>query len=319
MRDVDTGDAGATEPVAATPRTATYDPPLTHCPLCRLAALRGFDRDFRGHRIDRCGACGVRVMNPQYTDSHLAAFYASYTDLQGRHGREGHAAEGRADPRLRAAAKRRCLDLMARHQPRKGRLLMVGCGDGLELRVAAEAGWQPEGLEVDPEVSRVVAAREGVPVHCGRLEDFAGGDASFDAVFLDQVIEHPKNPGDYLVASHRLLRDGGLLFLATPNIGSVSNRLKTLAGRLGLRPHKRGKHYNTRHHLFFFTPSVMARLLRRYGFAVVALQGDDAGRNPVSAAMSRWLPILDSGFLVLGRKAAAVEPHLCPHRNGNGA
>jgi 2-polyprenyl-3-methyl-5-hydroxy-6-metoxy-1,4-benzoquinol methylase len=277
-----------------------YDPPLEHCPLCDGPRLKAYDRDYRGHRIDRCAECGVAFMNPQYSDAHLRRFYSTYINVHDQGAPVP--AQRRSQPEVRAADKGRCLDLMARHLA-PGRVLMVGCGDGLELEVARRHGWSPEGYDIDEKTTAEVAQRSGVPVHCGRFERLPVPEGRFDAVFMDQVIEHPKNPADYLRKAHALLREGGVLFLGTPNIGSVSNRLKTWAGRLGLRRQRRGRHYNTKHHIFFYTPAVMRGLLARFGFEVLVVRGSlEPQRNPVTPLLSRWLPNLDSGFIALARK-----------------
>jgi hypothetical protein len=55
-----------------------FDKPLEACPLCSFATILPYDRDFRGVAISRCRRCGVKFMNPQYTDAYLSAFYSQY-------------------------------------------------------------------------------------------------------------------------------------------------------------------------------------------------------------------------------------------------
>lgn len=280
---------------------AEFDAPLQECPLCGAAALRAFDRDFRGHALSRCTACGTKLVNPQFSDAHLQRFYAGYIahhDAPATGARVPH----HSRPEVRLRAKSRALELLA-GTVRPGRILMVGCGDGLELELARDAGWRPEGYDVDPSTTARVAARTGVPVHCGEFTA-ALGPSAFDAVFMDQVIEHPKDPARYLRVAAELLRAGGALYLATPNIGSLGNRMKTTLDKLGVRGARRGKHYNTKHHLFFFTPGGLATLLRhRFGFEVLLTRASlKPQRNPVTALLGRWLPVLDSSFVLLARK-----------------
>lgn len=285
---------------------AEYDPALVHCPLCGSKDLVFFDADFRRHRIDRCGTCGVAFMNPQYSDAHLQRFYSTYISVHDQAAPTPK--RRRSRPEIRAASKARCLGLMAKHVAR-GCVLMVGCGDGLELEIARREGWQPHGYDIDPATTAAVSARFGVPVHSGRFDELAGIPGGYDGLFMDQVIEHPKNPADYLRHSHRLLRDGGVLFLGTPNTGSISNRLKTFVGRFGLRPARRGKHYNTKHHIFFYTPAVVRGLLERYGFEVLELRGSMKPQlNPVTAVLGRWFPNLDSGLIAVARKRSGGPP-----------
>ena len=283
----------------ASPAATDYDRPRSTCPLCDGGPLMRRLVDFRGHGIDRCRGCGVEFMNPQYSDAALQRFYAGYINL---HPDDAAAAAFRSRPATRTAGKQRGLDLLRLHATGR-RVLMVGCGDGLELQVAKAGGWQPEGYDVDPTTTAAVAAREGVPVHCGDFHSLPEHVAPFDALWLDQVIEHPKDPGRYLATCRALLRPGGVLYLGMPNLGSLSNRLKTLADRCGLRS-RRGRHFNTRHHLTFFRPSVLVRHLReRLGMDVLLVRtSPKPQRNPLVALLGRCSPLFDSSFVVVARR-----------------
>ncbi len=261
-----------------------------------------YDRDFRGITIDRCVDCGIRFMNPQYSDAYLRRYYAGYIDT----------AETENDPRrgdMRRAQKTEHLELVERFLA-PGRLLSLGCGDGLEMRVAAERGWRPEGWDVDPATTRRVAERTGFPVQGGPLEDLRLEAGAYDCIFLDQVLEHPKRPKVLLDACRHALRPGGVLLVACPNIGSISNRWQTCMGRLGLK-RRRGRHYDAWHHLHYYTPDELARLLADQGFEVFLRQGDPKparGRSP----LARWnrrlqtaFPMLDSSFRLLARRGPA--------------
>lgn len=286
-------------PVTSSDATLQYDPPRADCPLCGRGPVALRMIDYRGHGIHACRACGVEFMNPQYTDQALAQFYAGYINLHPGAGAESF--RSRLD--VRTAGKERSLALLATFAPGR-RILMVGCGDGLELRIAKAGGWQPEGYDVDPVTTANVAAREGVAVHCGDFHTLPHRVAPFAALFLDQVIEHPKQPGRYLDTCCQLLQPGGVLFLGMPNLGSLSNRLKTLADRLHLRG-RRGRHYNTRHHLTFFRPQVLVPHLQQRGLEVLCVRGSlKPQQNPVVGLLNRMGALLDSSFLVIARRPA---------------
>ncbi|MFY9343637.1 MAG: class I SAM-dependent methyltransferase [Planctomycetota bacterium] len=287
--------------MTATDATLQYDPPRADCPLCGGGPVALRLTDFRGHGIHGCRACGVEFMNPQYSDAALHHFYAGYINLHPGAGEQSF--RSRLD--VRTTGKERSLALLATFAPGR-RILMVGCGDGLELRAAKAGGWKPEGYDVDAATTAKVAASEGVPVHCGDFHALPGRVAPFDALFLDQVIEHPKEPGRYLDSCVALLRPAGVLFLGMPNLGSLSNRLKTLADRLRLRS-RMGRHYNTRHHLTFFRPDVMVRQLERRGLEVLCVRGSlKPQQNPLVAVLNRMGALLDSSFLVVARRPAAA-------------
>ena len=109
-----------------------FDRPLAACPLCSAASIRPYDRDFRGVKISRCGRCGVKFMNPQYTDGYLSAFYAQYItpDEPEELGAELMAVE----------LQRRVENFaMIEQFVPVGRLFSIGCGYGKELVVARQA------------------------------------------------------------------------------------------------------------------------------------------------------------------------------------
>lgn len=128
-------------------------------------------------------------------------------------------------PSLRTAA-----DAERRHLPPLpaggGRLLDVGCGNGGFLLLARQAGWEVEGLDFD--AGAVQAARlRGLEVYHGGIEVLDGRSACYDVITLCHVIEHVHDPLAMMRTLNGLLKDGGSLWLETPNIDSLcSNEFK---------------------------------------------------------------------------------------------
>ncbi len=245
-------------------------------------------------------------MNPQYSDEAMRRLYAGYISLH-PDDRDDRDERYRCRAEVRRIGKRRSMALLAREAPGR-RMLMVGCGDGLELREALACGWQPEGYDVDPATTAAVESAVGVPVHCGDFHALPARTGDYDAVFLDQVLEHPKEPGRYLRTCLQLLRPGGVAFLGMPNLGSLSNVLKTRADLLGLRG-RRGRHYNTRHHVTFFRPGVLVRHLReRLGMEVLHVgTSRKPQRNPLVRVLGHVSTVFDSSFFVIARRPARAD------------
>lgn len=178
------------------------------------------------------------------------------------------------------------------------------------MRVEAGRGVVAVGWDVDPTTTRRVAARTGFVVRSGPLEDLRLEAGAYDCILLDQVLEHPRRPARLIETCRGALRPNGVLLVACPNIGSISNRWQTTMGRLGLK-RRRGRHYDAWHHLHYYTPDELARLLADQGFEVFLRQGDPKparGRSP----LARWnrrlqtaFPMLDSSFRLLARRGPA--------------
>lgn len=290
-----------------------FDEPLRQCPMCGSSAIENYDHDYTGRRVDRCQACRLMFMNPQYTSQYLDRYYANY-------GQCGDDALQIPDPEdlseRRVAAKADAIKRLERYtQP--GRFLSIGCYDGIELLVAQRRGWLPEGYDVDAATMKMLREQVDFPIYTGDFFELGLPGDCYDCVFMDQVLEHPKNPQDYLREVHRILAPGGLLYIGCPNIKSISSQLKTLLGKLGLK-RRRGKHYDTFHHLFFYDPGTLAKIMEtHFGYEVVAVEGDpviglktmtleENWRTRLSNWLRRKYPICESSFRLVARKPAAL-------------
>jgi 2-polyprenyl-3-methyl-5-hydroxy-6-metoxy-1,4-benzoquinol methylase len=150
---------------------------------------------------------------------------------------------------------RQQLDYFYRHLPKGcGRLLDVGCGNGVFLRRARDAGWHVAGVE--PDALAVEASRgDGLNVRQGTLDDYYSSEP-FDAITCAHVIEHVHDPRRFVQQVHSLLRTHGRIWLATPNIQSLGHKFFGKAWR-GLEPPR---------HLTLFSARALHALLRDAGF-----------------------------------------------------
>ena len=240
------------------PRTFNhvFDKKIECCLVCGEQRLADYKRDWRDVLICRCASCGFQFMNPQYEDNYIHQYYVdSYVDTD------------RSKTHLASyePAYSLYLSLLERHIT-TGKLLDIGCGNGSLLAVAKQRGWQISGYDVDANSTKAVSERlQESNIFTG---DFLELDESqqYDVITLHQVLEHVKNPNEYLQKIRRLLTDGGYAFIAVPNIHSVSNKLKFMLESIGIRRRNIGKYYDTYHHLLYFTPSTLRLILSKNGF-----------------------------------------------------
>jgi SAM-dependent methyltransferase len=138
----------------------------------------------------------------------------------------------------------------------KPRLLDIGCGTGEFLVRMREVGWEVRGIEPHP-ASAAVAREAGLDIQQAGLQEARLEDRSFDAITLNHVIEHLHDPRWAVARCRELLRPGGALWIATPNIDALGHR------RFG--PHWFG--LDPPRHLVLFTPRALKRLIRQEGLA----------------------------------------------------
>jgi SAM-dependent methyltransferase len=260
------------------------------CPVCggaeREVLYDGLrDRAFRAApgawTLMRCRECRSAYLDPRPDPKTIELAYRSYythgtaappppvgrlrQGLAGDYRRARWGYEqgpaipgGRLIPRI-ASSRGALVDREIRHLPAMpgGRLLDVGCGSGAFLAQMSALGWHTEGIDPDP--AAVAGAREaGLHVTQGAIADLDPGKhaGTFDAVTLSHVIEHLHDPAADLRRLNLLLRPGGLLWIATPNLEALGLR-RFGADWLGLDPPR---------HLVLFTRASLERLLRSAGF-----------------------------------------------------
>jgi 2-polyprenyl-3-methyl-5-hydroxy-6-metoxy-1,4-benzoquinol methylase len=170
-----------------------------------------------------CADCGMRFLRVQPTGESLARLYsAEYFRTDFRCGRSD--ATYFSEDAFRAE-NHDLLDAFESLGPR-GRLLEVGCAGGWLLKHANERGWRAQGVELSAEA--VAHARSlGLEVFHGTLEDAALPDATFDLVYLGDVLEHVPDCRATLAGIARVLRPGGHAYLRGP---ITTNSLGRAAG-----------------------------------------------------------------------------------------
>jgi SAM-dependent methyltransferase len=162
------------------------------------------------------------------------------------------------------------------------RVLEIGCGSGgITRRLAAETGASAVGVDLNShgiEAASAAALREGVSsrvsfqvVDAGTRLPFA--DASFDAIFCNDAINHLPGRAELFVDWYRLLEPGGRLLFTDPVVvtGPVTNEEIRIRSSIGF---------------YLFLPAgCNERLLERAGFVVEELRDVTDAEASVSA---RW-------------------------------
>ena len=117
------------------------------------------------------------------------------------------------------------LERALRAVPPGGRLLDLGCDDGLrtlQFASASQAG-EIHGVELDG-ISAAAARARGVSVVEADLnEPLPFDDAMFDAVVSNQVIEHLADTDVFVAEIERVLRPRGFAVVSTENLASWHN------------------------------------------------------------------------------------------------
>ncbi len=166
------------------------------------------------------------------------------------------------------------------------RVLDLGCGDGSFSAALLTAGAEVTGVDVADEAIRRAKAR-APSADFLKLDDrqpLPFDDDQFDLVWCGETIEHLVDPGAMIAEARRVLKDGALLLITTPNQARLRVALEAIAGRpLEDRLDPRSDH------LRFFTARTLELMI------------SDAGFQQVWVSSFGGLPLLRSSLLARAR------------------
>lgn len=159
-------------------------------------------------------------------------------------------------------------------------ILDVGTNVGTFLLAAEKNGWRGWGIEPNP--SAVKAGRKmGLHISQGFFDrQFVSKTLEqqmlFDAVHLGDVIEHVREPVEFLALAVKLLKPGGVVMAVTPNFDAYFTR------RFQIKP---------REHLGYFIAATIKLAFKNAGLDVVYCARSSRRRN---------LGAMDKGTTKLG-------------------
>ncbi|MBI5682436.1 MAG: class I SAM-dependent methyltransferase [Deltaproteobacteria bacterium] len=155
---------------------------------------------------------------------------------------------------------------------KKGRLLDVGCAEGLFLELSRKDGWDVNGTEISSFAVKYGKDKISLNILQGELIDIGFPDKSFDAVTMWHVLEHAPNPIVVLNEVRRILKDDGIFIMAIPNLNNI---LSQWAYRLvkGKRMHLFNPE-DRELHLYHFTPDTIRLAIGKAGFRVMEIIPD---------------------------------------------
>ena len=221
------------------------------CPVC---ASTQFRKRFRKQDLDivRCLGCRAVYVNPRLCLDTLCKLYNGQSISNTQYYLR--------TLQLDALGFAKRLELIEKHCQGRN-LLDIGCGPGTFLKVAAERNWNTIGIEVN--ASSVASCHAaGLKAICGTFPHAELTGKRFDAIVLNDVIEHLTEPRQALETIREMLAPRGVLFMSTPDVGSMVSRLSGV----------RWLHLKPIEHLTYFDRRTLRRTLNETGFEIEFLR-----------------------------------------------
>ena len=224
-----------------------------YCPLCGSLYASKYNLPHTDIVCCTSKMCGLTFAKTQPSDEKLHELYNALYYIEGDEGAR-HAEKPNSDL---FKFKQHFSVLDKKIGLRGKRVLDYGCGIGNFLEVAQAHGVsEAMGVEVN-ERAREIALRKGLRVEEAIAEY---NDDVADIVYMNDVIEHLRNPVDTLREIRRVLAPNGVLFVVTMNINGLKARLLKKKWDLVTDPT----------HFYFYDFKSLCKTLKEAGFNTVS-------------------------------------------------
>jgi SAM-dependent methyltransferase len=236
------------------PQYKNADIETTSCPMCGGIEFQPVV-DFSPFVVVECSVCGFSYLSPRLKEEAALRIYQEnnyYDDTS----QEGYSNYQEQELALRATY-RRFFRVLKKHQLTGGDLLEIGCGFGFFLDEARPYFSKRMGTDFSPG-ARETAGLVADQIFLGGLEQIPAG-LQVDAVVALNVLEHTYDPVKFLEAAKSVLKPGGKLIIAVPNMDSFIRKL------MG----KNWPSYKVPEHTLYFTQQSLDKVMREAGLAQV--------------------------------------------------
>lgn len=230
------------------------------CPVCQgtdiheVMRVTDFTVSGKTFPVYHCNQCTARFTQQIPGETEIGEYYQSEEYISHSDTRKGLINQVYHGVRsITLKHKRKMIEKAV--AGKKGNILDYGCGTGTFLHEMKKAGWQIAGLEPNlgaRELARDLNVSNIFPPEY--IHSFP--DNHFEVITLWHVLEHVHRLQYTLKHLNRVLKPGGLIFIAVPNYTSAD------ADNYG----KNWAAWDVPRHLYHFSPASMKKLLPAHGF-----------------------------------------------------
>ena len=209
--------------------------------------------------ILRCRDCqAVFVSNIQVNSGYYSQYYPNnYYDSVLSHGFLNYLVRLMARVSIKAKEKA-ILKQLRVTKNQKLKILDIGCGNGEFLQYLDNNKFEKYGIEINPQGYHM-CENKGIRMFDKDLKDLNVESNFFDVVTLWHVLEHLEKPRELLIAAKKVLKENGILVIATPNTDSLGFKF----GR------NFWFHLDSPRHLILYNNQCLEYLLKSAGFEVI--------------------------------------------------
>lgn len=269
------------------------------CPVC-ASKMKEFFLSRMGLDVYKCLQCSLRYLNPRVKFQEASRIYAD----------DRTASDIYTQPlqievdRIKYQYGLDLIEQLIEMPSKKDKIMDVGCGAGVFLKVAEENNWRTcVGIDINERYSHIYKESGGIQFINAVFEnlEISKLGSGYNCITLWGVLEHIYNFDFILNAFKQLLNKNGLLFVLVPNADSLITKLSR-----EMSPTFNWKHVS------HFSPASLKYLMHKYDFEMIFLETVITEIDNIKSYMSGEYPY--HGFGDPGHLFDFITPEYI-HRN----
>lgn len=234
---------------------------ITSCPVCQNSTfekhleVQDYTVSQKKFQIVNCKSCHFKFTNPRPDQNEIGAYYKAESYISHTNTSKGIIAK--IYHTVRKYTLRSKVTLIHNLNPQKGKLLDVGCGTGMFLKVARNDGWEVSGIEPDTEARKIAEKINKSDIKSEILPSYP--QEKFNIITMWHVLEHVHRLNETVDWLKDRLTNDGSLVIAVPNHQSKDAEIY---GREWAA-------YDVPRHLYHFSENSINRIFEKKGFKLV--------------------------------------------------
>lgn len=242
-----------------------------NCSLCRKRNQFKLKYVLPKFNIVECENCGLLTRDLIFPRKEIEKLYAKdyFCKLQKKYFSAGVSQE--LEKSLRVKDFRERLKKIGKYSSLSlGKLLDIGAGTGVFLKIAKEANWSTYGVEISQFAANFARKKFKLNIFCGELKEAKYRSNYFDIVTGWDLIEHVEDPSDLVGEIYRLLKPNGYIVLQTTMVDSLLFIAADIIYKLSFgKIRKLAEVAYPVHHANHFSRKTLKSLVNKYGFKII--------------------------------------------------
>jgi len=239
---------------------------IDECPICKSSSFESFlickdyTQSHENFKIVTCTNCGFKLTNPRPDIIEVEKYYQSESYIS--HSNTNKGLINKLYQLVRNLTLKKKLKLITfLNKNSSGKVLDIGCGTGMFLKICKENNWETFGTEPDEKTRIFAIENSKTEIKQNIFTDYES--QKFDIITMWHVFEHIHDLNKNIERIKELMNTNSFLIIAVPNCDSYDAKIYKQYWAA----------YDVPRHLSHFNLKSLNNLIKAHGMSLVKTKG----------------------------------------------